>query len=123
MNPLSILCLICLGTLPFALPAAASPVVLTCAGTASGHLGSDPVCGPLRALLDRRYASGTGPVVRLELVQDDTRRLAGRLVWQAAAGSAATTGPVVEVSARDHPLDARAGVRLANGLVRVSGLP
>jgi len=98
-------------------------VSLICAGEADGHLGPGPVCTPLRALLDRRYAAGGGPEVRLDLVRDDPMHLSGRLIWQATPGQAAIVGPLVEVSSHDRPLDAHAGTRLAQGLVRISDLP
>lgn len=103
--------------------AAQSGPDVTCAG-AAGHLGAARVCAPLRSLLGARYSGGAGPVtVRLELTTDDPMRLAGRLVWQVAPGAPPQTGPVVEVTSRDVPLDARAGDRLVRGLVSVSALP
>lgn len=98
-----------------ALPAAADPRV-TCRGPGAGHLGTGPACASLTALL-----AGRDVAVTLELTRDEPQALAGRLVWQ--AGGRSVSGPVVEVTAAERPLDAKAAERLARGLVQVSDLP
>lgn len=97
-------------------PALAADPRITCRGLGGGHLGTGPVCASLGALL-----AGRDITVALELTRDEPQALAGRLVWQ--AGGRSVAGPVVEVTAAERPLDARAGARLARGLVQVSDLP
>lgn len=89
---------------------------LRCAGVSGGHLGQATVCESAAAVLSGR-ASG----LVLELVRDDATILAGRLVWRTDRSE--RRGPVVEVTAADRPLDARAGARLARGLLAVTDLP
>lgn len=100
--------------------ALAAPVAaqqgLSCRGAPGGHLGTAAVCDRLSALLGARGAG-----VTLELTRDEPQVLAGRLVWQ--AGGRQVTGPLVDVTARDRALDARAADRLARGLLAVSDLP
>lgn len=103
------------GVLP-ADPARAADPRITCRGPVAGHLGSDPVCASLAALL-----AGRDITLALELTRDEPLVLAGRLVWQ--VGGRSVAGPLVEVTASERPLDARAGARLARGLVQVSDLP
>ncbi|WP_028029387.1 hypothetical protein [Gemmobacter nectariphilus] len=98
-----------------ALPVQADPRI-TCRGPGGGHLGTGPACSSLTALL-----AGHNVTVTLELTRDEPQALAGRLVWQ--TGGRTVSGPVVEVTASERPLDARAGERLALGLVQVSDLP
>lgn len=96
--------------------AAMAQADVACKGPAGGHLGATPTCDRLTTLL-----SGRDLMVTLELLRDEPKLLAGRLIWQ--AGGQRRTGPVVEVTARDQPLDARAADRLARGLLAVSDLP
>ncbi|MFA7432950.1 MAG: hypothetical protein WCZ72_04465 [Gemmobacter sp.] len=91
---------------------AQAQMALSCEG-GGGHLGAAVVCDPLRQLL----AGRAGPPVRLVVTRDEAQVLAAHLVWQGR------NGPTVEVTAADRPLDARAGARLARGLVAVSNLP
>lgn len=95
---------------------AAAGAGVTCNGPGGGHLGAGPTCDRLNALLAGRDVTAT-----LELTRDEPHLLAGRLTWQ--AGGQRRTGPVVEVTAQDRPLDARAAERLARGLLAVSDLP
>lgn len=97
-------------------PVLAADPHITCRGPGGGHLGTGPVCASLSAIL-----AGRDITVALELTRDEPQMLAGRLVWQ--AGGRSIAGPVVEVTAAERPLDARAGARLARGLVQVSDLP
>ena len=80
--------------------------------------------GPGCAAVERHLAArkgaaraGAALAIRFEMLRDDPQMLAGRLHWQGQ------TGPVVEVTANDRPLDARAARRLAEGLLRMSRLP
>lgn len=96
--------------------AATAAADVACKGVSGGHMGAAPTCDRLMTLL-----SGRDLAVTLELTRDEPKLLAGRLVWQ--AGGQSRSGPVVEVTARDTPLDARAADRLARGLLAVSDLP
>lgn len=111
-KPLALLILAGLST---GAPAMAD-TVLDCRGPAAGHLGATAVCAQLS-----RQLGGRDLRLTLELTRDEPMALAGRLGWQ--AGGRAVTGPVVEVTAQDRPLDARAAERLARGLLAVSDLP
>jgi hypothetical protein len=115
----SVLAAACLALHLAAAPAGAQG--LECGGAAGGHLGADAACAALADLLAPKLAAG-GLRVRLEITHDAPDLLAGRLLWQ-KTGGASGQGPVVEVSAGDRPLTPRAGRRLAEGLVAVSGLP
>ncbi|GGE21621.1 hypothetical protein GCM10011345_29290 [Gemmobacter megaterium] len=98
-----------------AVPAVADPRI-TCRGPEGGHLGAGPACSSLTGLL-----AGRNVVVTLQLTRDEPQALAGRLIWQTTGGM--VSGPIVEVTSADRPLDRRAGERLARGLVQVSDLP
>lgn len=97
-------------------PAAGADPVLDCNGPAGGHLGAATVCAQLAARL-----AGRDVILRLELTRDEPLALAGRLVW--LAGGRQVSGPLVDVTAQDRPLDARAADRLVRGLLAVSDLP
>ncbi len=97
-------------------PGAGADPVLDCAGPAGGHLGAAAVCSRLAAQL-----AGRDLTLRLELTRDEPQALAGRLHWQ--AGGRQVSGPVVDVTAQDRPLDSRAAERLVRGLLAVSDLP
>ncbi len=60
--------------------------------------------------------------VTLELTRQDADVLAGRLIW-ITPDNQSTTGPDVEVSSFDAPLQANAVNDLAHGLLQVSDLP
>jgi hypothetical protein len=57
------------------------------------------------------------PGLTLDVVANDSQKLAARLTWGGGAG------PVVEVTANDRALDERAAERLAQGLMAVTKLP
>lgn len=96
-------------------PLAAQPQV-SCSGPAGGHFGAAAVCQRLSTQL-----AGRGGAIQLELTRDEAQMLAGRLIWQ--SGGRAVSGPLVDVTAQDRPLDARALDRLVQGLLAVSDLP
>lgn len=89
---------------------------LQCNGPAGGHTGAQQVCRALSPLVATKSFD-----VQLELTKDEPSILAGRLIW--TIGGARSRGPVVEVTASDRPLDARAARRLAQGLVATTDLP
>lgn len=60
--------------------------------------------------------------VTLELTRQDADVLAGRLIW-VTPDKQSTTGPDVEVSSFDAPLQTDAVNDLARGLLQVSDLP
>ncbi|MDR5652378.1 hypothetical protein [Ruixingdingia sedimenti] len=106
--------------LPGAAAAQTDAVALACGGAGGGHVGVGPVCAALERQLAARYGAvrqGAALTIRFEMLRDDAQMLSGRLHWQGR------TGPVVEVTANDRPLDARAAGRLAEGLMRMSSLP
>lgn len=92
-------------------PSPLAAQTLACAA-GGGHLAAGAICAAVDAALGAR-AQG----VRLEIQRNEPQILTARLTWVQGAG------PVVEVSANDRPLDARAANRLAQGLVAVTDLP
>lgn len=97
-------------------PALAADPQLSCAGKSGGHLGPDPVCARLTALL-----AGQDIAARVEITRDEPLILAARMTL--SRGPHAMQGPVVQVTSTDRPLDARAADRLARGLLAATPMP
>lgn len=102
--------------LMLATPALAAGPEVFCSGAQGGPTGAAAVCARLASLL-----AGRDIGVVVEITRDEPQTLAGRLTW--TAGGTTRTGPVVEVTATDRPLDAKAADRLARGLLAASALP
>jgi len=97
-------------------PALAADPQLACTGKGAGHLGAGPVCARLALLL-----AGQDLRVNVEITRDEPQILAARMTL--SRGQSTNSGPVVEVTATDRPLDARAADRLARGLLAATPMP
>lgn len=106
--------------LALALPLGAPPLwsgpTVQCLGPKSGHFGADAICQSLMPLVEGRQGALT-----LTLSEDAPHVIAGQLSWDTAQGP--QSGPEIEVTTRDKPVDTRAALRLLRSLLAASPLP